>query len=217
MSNLAAAIDIRLDATSNGMILSPEEFDAIVDYDDEFVYELIHRVVVVNPVPLEGETDPNDELGYWLRRYGETHPCGSSLDATMPERYVRTEDSRRKADRVIWANLGRRPDPRSDVPAIVIEFVSKRRRDRIRDYDEKQQEYLAAGVIEYWIIDRFRRQMTVCRRGQPERSVAEQETYTTDLLPGFELPLGRLLKVADRWRDLEKSEDSSKSDAEDER
>jgi len=36
-------------------------------------------------------------------------------------------------------------------------------------------------------------------QGSIELVVAEQETYQTPLLPGFELPLARLLAVADRW------------------
>jgi Uma2 family endonuclease len=59
-----------------------------------------------------------------------------------------------------------------------------------------------AGVAEYWIIDRFRRTLTVVRpgpEGPVDQVVAEAETYTTPLLPGFELPLVRLLAVADRW------------------
>ena len=43
--------------------------------------------------------------------------------------------------------------------------------------------------------------MTVfCGTGE-ERVVSERETYTTDLLPGFELPLARLLTIADRCGD----------------
>ena len=59
---------------------------------------------------------------------------------------------------------------------------------------------------EYWIIDRFHRTMSVFRRDPPvtgvERvdTIAETQTYRTCLLPGFELPLARLLTVADRWR-----------------
>jgi hypothetical protein len=33
--------------------------------------------------------------------------------------------------------------------------------------------------------------------------VKAEETYRTALLPGFELPLGRLLKVADDWAKTE--------------
>ncbi len=33
----------------------------------------------------------------------------------------------------------------------------------------------------------------------PDVCVGENEGYTTPLLPGFELSVGRLLQVADRW------------------
>jgi Uma2 family endonuclease len=182
------------------MVLAPEEFDTVTEYDDRYRYELVHGVVIVNPIPSEAESDPNEELGHLLRRYKESHARGSALDKTLSERYVRTPGSRRRADRVIWTGLGRLPDPANDAPAIAIEFVSKERRDRRRDYQEKRREYLAAGVIEYWVIDRFQRIMTVFRKGRPEQVVAEKEVYRTDLLPGFELPLARLLELADQWR-----------------
>ena len=71
---------------------------------------------------------------------------------------------------------------------------------RLRDYEEKRDEYLAAGVKEYWIIDRFRRIMTVYRKGLAGPTydiVTEAQTYETGLLPGFVLPLSRLLAKAD--------------------
>jgi Uma2 family endonuclease len=185
-----------------GVLLTPDEFDAITKYDDGFRYELIRGVLVVAPVPAEADAPPNDELGAMLRQYQREHPQGAALDETIPERFVRTSTGRRRADRVVWTGLGRRPDPTTDVPAIVIEFVSSSRRDRRRDYEEKRREYLEAGVVEYWIVDRFRRRMTVYRNTserENELVVAEQDNYQTILLPGFELPLERLLAVADRW------------------
>ncbi len=56
------------------------------------------------------------------------------------------------------------------------------------------------GRKEYWIIDRFRHQMTVVRRkGKKfvDVVIREKDVYTTPLLPGFELPLKMLLAVAD--------------------
>ncbi|MGZ3356516.1 MAG: Uma2 family endonuclease, partial [Isosphaeraceae bacterium] len=194
----------RLGRHSNGMLMTPEEFDATTDFDELYSYELIHGVLIVSPPPGESERDPNDELGNLLRVYKSSHQAGSALDKTLPEQYVRLADSRRRADRVIWAGLGRVPNPQTDVPAIVVEFVSRRHRDRVRDYEEKRREYLAIGVLEYWVIDRFRRIMTVCRGrpgpGEPaERVIKENEVYRTPLLVGFELPLAQLLKVADDW------------------
>ncbi len=190
---------------SAGLLMSPEEFDAIVEYDECFRYELIHRVLVVTPIPLEMEASPNENLGGLLYVYKKFHPEGSALDMTLPERYLYTGTSRRRADRVIWAGIGRLPNPKLDVPTIAVEFVSEGKRNWRRDYVTKRGEYREIGVIEYWIIDRFRRTMTVHKNstGEPtEVVIAEGEVYRTPLLPGFELPLSELLDAADAWRDL---------------
>lgn len=44
--------------------------------------------------------------------------------------------------------------------------------------------------------------MTVCRfNPEPEQEIviAADASYATPLLPGYELPLARLLELADRW------------------
>ena len=183
---------------SNGMSMTPEEFDAIEEWEECYRYELVRGVLVVSPAPGIGERNPNDELGYWLRTYRDTHPRGSSLDDTSPEHTIVTPTSRRRADRVIWCGLGRTPDYTRDPPSIVVEFVARRSRDRRRDYIEKRQEYADAGVREYWIIDRFRRTMTIFCGTDQEQVIPENDDYRTDLLPGFQLPLARLLSIADR-------------------
>ena len=115
-------------------------------------YELIHGVLIVSPPPGESERDPNDELGNLLRAYKSGHQAGSALDKTLSEQYVHLADSRRRADRVIWAGLGRIPDPKTDVPAIVVEFVSNRQRDRVRDYEEKRRRvsgHRGSGILDH--------------------------------------------------------------------
>jgi len=204
MSVTQAVSPPKLGPASAGVLMTPEEFDAVEEWDDTYRYELIHGVLVVSPLPLEQEADPNEVLGYLLRRYREDDPRGSALDKTLPERHVRTETSRRRADRVIWAGLGRRPDPKLDVPTIVAEFVSEGKRNYKRDYEEKRREYLEIGVIEYWVINRFQRTMSVFSNQPgvpPVRVVAATESYQTPLLPGFELPLARLLAAADEWEE----------------
>jgi Uma2 family endonuclease len=189
----------RLGPESAGLSLSREEFLAIDDYDELFRYELIHGIVVVSPYPGPGERGPNGRLDQWLWNYHDNHPQGKSLDDTLQEQAIDTGACIRRVDRVIWVGLGRQPVPMQDVPAIVIELVSNTRRDRKRDYEEKRAEYAAIGVREYWVIDRFHRTLTICRGDEVTRVVKENETYETPLLPGFQLPLGELLKVADRW------------------
>ncbi len=184
----------------NGMLMTPEEFDETPEWDENYIYELIHGVLIVNPIPSALERRPNDELGRCLGNYRELHPQGSALNLTLYEHYVPSSTSRRRADRLIWAGLGRIPDWKHELPTIAVEFVSATARDRRRDYEEKRREYMALGIKEYWIIDRFRRQMTVIRKQAKktqEIMIQEHEVYRTPLLPGFELPLARLLAVAD--------------------
>lgn len=203
MSTIELPLRLRVGLESAGVLMTPEEFDAIEEYDELYQYELIHGVLVVTPFATEAERHPNDVLGHLLREYQEDHPNGKSLDETVFEQYIRTGDSRRRADRVIWAGLGRTPDPRSDVPTIVVEFPAAGRAAWKRDYIEKRHEYLSIGVREYWVIDRFERVITVYSgnaNNPNERRIIESENYQTNLLPGFELPLARLLAAADKWK-----------------
>lgn len=189
----------RLGRDSTGSLMTVDEFHEIDDVEDGLRYELLQGVVIVSPAPSESERDLNEELGYLLRVYRDSHPLGWNLDATMSEQELDTFAGVRRADRAIWTGLGRLPTPREDFPSIVVECVSRLSRDRRRDYEQKLQEYATAGVREYWIIDRFRRTLTVCAGGQIARVVREAETYTSPLLPDFELPLAKLLTLADRW------------------
>jgi Uma2 family endonuclease len=185
---------------SNGIVMTPRQFDR-ADFERGFRYELLNGVLIVSPAPLENQRDPNDELGYLLRRYQSDHPQGSSMDATLPEHTIRIGANRRVADRAIWTGLGRLPR-RGDAPTIVIEFVSAGKRSIERDYETKRAEYLGCGVKEYCIFDRCDRTLTVYpargRRGRKRVWRAEQ-SWTSDQLPGFELPLARLLALAERW------------------
>ena len=189
------------------MQLDPDEFDAITDYVRGYRYELIRGVLIVNAIPGPAQASPNETLGYMLRDYQKNNPQGAALDMTLPERYVRVGKDRRQADRVIWAGLGQRPRETTNVPTIAVEFVSAGKRNAIRDYETKRVEYLGAGVVEYWIIDRFRRTLTVHRKtAKKPIVVGEFETYETKLLPSFVLHMDEIMVATDGW-ELEEEED----------
>lgn len=191
----------RLGPSAAGLSLTIAEFEH-AEFEQGWCYELIHGVLVVSPIPLLNERDPNDELGYLLRRWRELHPQTHTLDATVTEHHIKTgRKTKRRVDRVIWAGLGRLPTEK-DVPTVAVEFVSRGKRNFDRDYVLKRDEYLAIKVKEYWLIDRFRERMTVftkVRRRIQEQVVTADGVYRTSLLPGFELRLGDLLAFAKRW------------------
>ena len=198
---------IRISLRSSGVAMTAAEFDALPArvFDRGYRFEIIRGVLIVAPPPGNGELDPNEELGYLLRTHRDTHPQGRVIDKTINEQTLPTTENRRRCDRAIWIGLGRVPNLQEDFPAIVVEFVSRSRRDFRRDYEQKRDEYRQAGALEYWIIDRFQRIMTAYRfaRGVDQTDtiviVAANESYQTDLIPGFVLPLGRLLQAADDW------------------
>src|SRR5690349_2459636 len=109
--------EVILGLESAGLRMTPEEFDSIEEYDENYRYELVNGVVSVSPIPLPDETNPNDLLGYFLRIYQENHPNGKVLDATMPQQVIRTANGRRITDRAIWVGLGRFPNLETDLPA----------------------------------------------------------------------------------------------------
>lgn len=201
--NIPLQLDrVKIGPESNGAPMTPEEYDAVEDWEEGWRYELINGVLIVNPLPLDAQVGPNEYVGHLFLLYQLYHPQGFHLDLTLPERYLRTRSNRRIVDRVLWAGLGRKPRTRRDVPTIVIEFVSAGMRNILRDYKIKRREYLALGIVEYWVIDRFRRIMTVFRSKRPQKRIfRERDTYRTPLLPGFELPLADVLKIADQLID----------------
>jgi Uma2 family endonuclease len=191
---------LRLGPRSAGLLLTTAEFDR-ARFREGWRYELINEVLVVSPIPSRMVRDPNSQLGYWLRSYQEEHHQGSSLDATIYAETIQTKQNRRHADRAIWAGFGRFPEE-GEIPTIVAEFVSSGKVNQERDYIAKRAEYREIGVKEYWVIDRFRRTLTVFRFGaesDQEHVISETQNYETPLLPGFVLPLARLLALADRW------------------
>ena len=93
---------------------------------------------------------------------------------------------------------------------IAAEFVSAGRRNRRHDYVEKRRAYKQARIKEYWIFDRFRRTLTVyaARAGKVKKQVLrEKQNYTTERLPGFELPLTQLFTLADSWPEPDEEQD----------
>jgi Uma2 family endonuclease len=200
MSTVPVDAELVLGPESAGILMTPEEFDAVEDYDECYTYELIHGVLVVNPIPNPEETGPNEFLGHLLWEYQQRHQNGRLLDDSLPQQYVRVAHGRRIADRLIWVGLGRLPNVKTDLATIAVEFVSAGRRNRRRDYDEKRQENGESGIKEYWIFDRFRRTLTIVTyTGSQETEVVVPETSTHEspLLPGFVIPLDRILQSAD--------------------
>jgi Uma2 family endonuclease len=90
----------------------------------------------------------------------------------------------------------------------VVEIVSRGRRAKQRDYEEKREEYLELGIREYWIVGPQERHVVVLNRIEDQGQVSWSECLFTGgepiksaLLPGFQAT------VSDLWLDLTQDEE----------
>ena len=128
-------------------LMTPYEFDR-TEFEEAlaWLYELINGVLVVTPMPLNNEVDQVEELGYLLRKVSR----GSSTGFGVKLHGIRADDSHLQEEiagawiRAIWGGLGH-PPAKKEPPTIAVEFVSKGKRSRIRDYVTKRDRISPAG------------------------------------------------------------------------
>jgi len=97
---------------------------------------------------------------------------------------------------------------RRRLAALAAEVVS--RGSIQRDYVTKRAEYLAYGLLEYWIVDPLERKVTVLtRRGDTwsEAVFRDDQVIVSLVLPGF------TTTVAELWVDVEDGDDDDTADA----
>lgn len=181
----------RLGPDDAGRRVSAEEF-AMMEFVEPFQYERVHGRLVVMPPAGPDHRFVSRPFRRDLSAYWKDHL--KLVEDVDVEGWVATSpDDDRLPDICVYlvGDDAKRRVPHR-VPALVFEFVSKRRSDQERDYIHKRDEYHAVGVKEYVIVDRFKRSVLVLT-WQPdeyaERTLTEHESYSTPLLPGLTIPL----------------------------
>jgi len=186
-----------LGPADHGRRMTLDEFiDA--DWAEGCLYELSRGVVEVTEVPGTPHGWIVRRTARLFDRYDEAHPGLIRYLAGGGECRLRLPgmQSDRHPDQAIYL----RPEPPGPhpwkrwVPDLVVEIVSKG--GKSRDFVDKREEYLRAGVSEYWIINPATRKMHVLNRVGDiweEVIVGEQDIHRTYLLPGLEARVGDLL------------------------
>ena len=156
MATVAETLRIGLADHSRRMTLQ-EFLDA--EEEEGYRYELARGILEVAHVP----GDPHGlivcQFYRLFTRYEDAHPGvidrfggASEFRLYLPERI-----SGRNPDLAV-ALLGTPPDDSGDrPPSLAIEVVSEGSEAHTRDDVTKREEYLAFGLREYWIVDRFER------------------------------------------------------------
>lgn len=193
---------VMLGPADHGRPMTREEFDAARGQEG-YRYELIEGRVYVSPVP----NLPHDYINEWsydlLHHYSKDHPeiinyvtCRARIyvpdeeEATSPEPDLAGYHDfprGRPIREMTWRDVS---------PVLVAEIVSDD--DPEKDLERNVDLYLRVPSIrEYWVLDPRadpdRPTLLVYRRRgsrwQRPINVAPGDTYTTRLLPGFELLL----------------------------
>jgi Uma2 family endonuclease len=160
-------------------------------------YEIIDGELFVTPSPNVRHQAVLKELVWSIESHLREHPLGTlffaPLDVVFSDDNVVEPDllyvSRARAERMTKKNIQGAPD-------LVVEVLSEstRRTDEIR----KRKLFERYDVVEYWIVDPELDAVKVFRRRQgrfdrvAELTFEANDTLTTPLLPGLEIPLARI-------------------------
>lgn len=192
---------IRIGPADHGRHMSFDDFrDA--EASPGYRYELARRVIRVVDVPGGAHAGVSDAIHQQLALYRSVHPGVIHLIAPGSECRLEAPvlQSERHPDRALYLT----PRPAIEppwavwVPEIVIEIVSKG--GEKRDYEDKREDYLAAGVTEYWIVDPQKRTMLALTRREnrwTETTIDAHGVYSTQLLPAFELRMQDVFSTLD--------------------
>ena len=193
---------LRIGPADRDRAMTLEEFlDAEVE--EGYRYELARGVLEVNQVPNDPHRDVvcNEYRG--VARYDERHPGvihsfggGSEFQFIIPG-----FASGRNPDLGVVLRGAPRDWRGRRLPALAAEVVS--RGSITRDYQAKREEYLAYGLLEYWIVDPMERKVTVLtRRGDTWSEVVfcDDQVIASLVLPGF------ATTVAELWVGIDEAE-----------
>jgi Uma2 family endonuclease len=193
---------VRITPADHGQRMSLDDF-AEAEAQEGYLYELAMGVVQVVqiPKPPHGVVAENirTQIGIYQktrRRVVRYVASGANCKLLLPGM-----ESERHPDIAVYLSPMPRVEPAWHhwIPDVVVEVVSPGQEKR--DYEEKREEYLAASVREYWIIDPAVEKALFLRRTGDrwqEVSMKLEGVYDSAVLPGFQLELTPLL---DAWRE----------------
>jgi Uma2 family endonuclease len=163
------------------------------NFEDGCLYELARGIIVVAEIP----NFPHGWIVYLINQlftlYDVSHPGIIKYRAGGSECRLRLPAMKcdRHPDQAVYLSppigAGRNLWMRW-IPDLVVEVVSEGGEER--DYAEKREEYLKAGVREYWILNPITQVLHALQRAGDtweEVTVTADNLYNCPLLPGLEV------------------------------
>ena len=175
-------------------LMTVEEFEVLLD--DGKRYELIDGELreMAPTVNWHGEVEIN--LGTLLNVHVRTErlgrvSCGEVLYVVRrnPDRVRAADIAFIRQDRV--PSLEARQHIMEVIPDLVVEILSKH--DTVAEISDKIDDWLGAGVQMLWIVDPFRRTVTIYQPGRDPLLLGEHGTLEGDpVVPGFRCPVAEI-------------------------
>lgn len=206
---MTAAPALRLGPADHGRTLTLEQFREAQE-EEGYRYELARGILEVTEVP----NDPHGPIvfniytavaRYHVEHTGVIRRFGGAGEFRL---WLPTMISGRNPDFAVVLHGAPKNHRGRRGPVLVAEVVSLRGEDR--DYRVKRQEYLAYGLLEYWIIDPQLRQLTLLIRDGD--AWIEQVLRDDQLIPSLVLP-GLAAKVSDLWVDTGDEDEDEEDNA----
>jgi Uma2 family endonuclease len=195
----ATITPLRIGPADHGRSMTLEEFME-AEAEEGYRYELARGVLEVTEVPNDPHGVVVCNLYRAVGRYDERHPgvifrYGGGAEFRIP---LPGLISGRNPDMGVVLQGAPKDRRGRRIPVLAAEVVS--RSSLRRDYETKREEYLACGLLEYWIVDPLKLQVTVLtRRGDvwDEQVFRDEQVITSLVLPGL------ATTVAELWIDVE--------------
>lgn len=177
--------------------LSDEEFECIAMTNDFMQLERSKQREIIVNAPAGGFTGHgNSEIIHQLHAWWKTHRRGRVFDSNTG--FFLSDGSSYSPDAAYATaeqlagftskQLSRFPRL---CPAFVIELVS--RTDRRKAVQAKMQDWIANGAAVAWLIDPYKRSVTIYEPAKPPKTVATEIVSGTGPIAGFEF------NTADVW------------------
>lgn len=173
------------------------DLDGLPQSDDTY-YELIDGELFVTRSPHRKHQQIAGNIYSALNAWSEK----SGLGEAIPGPGIMPSETSNVIPDVVWISTERLAVLEDEAghltgfPELIVEVLSPGEQNIRRDRQAKLKLYSLQGVREYWIVDRFTRQVEVYRRLEGQLALAvtllEQDELTSPLLPGFHLTVSRL-------------------------
>ncbi len=178
----------------HGVRMSADEYLALGETFER--YELIDGVVIMSPSPTPAHQAVAMQISTQIYSFLKDHPVGLvfyEIDVRVYKRsHGREGVYRPDVTFVSFPKAGQIGDCVDVLPDLVVEVVSPD--TRARDALTKKQDYEAAGIAEYWLVDPRRNLLTFYRlRNDVYVEVNSQnERFASEAIPGFALDIAEV-------------------------